>query len=145
MYNLSKKFAKSFLPKIKPNLSLDKGKIVRMFCEKKKPEEIKDKEENTENKQENTENQEEITSSAKKQWLYTYLRKLRRLSWILFKIGFYTYSSLLLANYLMYKKNTFVDQNLKFLKIDDLQRHVFTLIYFKNVIKDVKTRFNFRC
>ena len=98
----------------------------RNFCEKnKKIDEI-----------ENVNSQEETKSGSKKHW-YTYIRYVRRWIAFLIKIGFWSYSGLLLSNYIIYRKTPYLADNIWFLKIDHFQRSIYGLKSFKRMCINV--------
>jgi len=114
------------------NLFHDKG--LRKFCQKNKiEEEIINKQNNT------TSENDQMKNESKRHW-YTYLRKLRRYLWTLIKLGFYTYSGLLLGNYLIYKKFEPAENNLGMLKLDHFQRVIYKLQKIKQFFMDVKRK-----
>lgn len=111
--------------------NLNKPSSYRNFCQKLKNEESA----NTQTSEQV--NDQEETQQAKRHW-YTYLRKFRKFLMKLIKYGFYTYTTLLLGNYLIYKQNATVVNNLSFIKMDHFQRVIYTLLFMKQTFMDVK-------
>ena len=135
MLKFNKHLTNKLLRQYPPCVSnLFQGKGLRKFCEKKKLEE------ESINNQKNTTSEEDQMKNETKKNLYTYLRKLRRLIWTLIKLGFYTYSGLLLANYLMYKKYEIVEKNLGMLRIDHFQRVIYKMHGISQFFTEVKRK-----